>query len=428
MIWRKTNASATQTSQPDGLAAVEMQLGDRLRGERATLGKSLLDVQRELKIKASFVAAIENCDLSVFETPSFVAGYVRSYARYLGLSPEEIFAQFCRESGFAPVNGSGLGGVNAVARGARPAGGVARAGEGAARDPFAEANARFMPRGEAAFTHIEFGAIGSLLAVLALIGGLGYGGWAILREVQRVPVAEVETVPLSGSAQLAETAPAPVPALAPLLPQGVMGAGAEGTAPALASSEVLMERLYRPQALDMPVLISRDGPIAAIDPSKTGALARQAAAAAPPLLGPGLPAGEDVQVSAPEAPAVALVAARPAWVRVSAADGTVLFEKTLDAGERYIVPQMEVPALLRAGNSSAIYFLVNGQTYGPAAAGPEVVKDVPLSAEALHLAYQPADPAADAELAKAVALAEAVQNPAGEEAALAPVTPIAPSP
>jgi len=421
MIWRKANASATQTSQPTGVDGPDLQLGDRLRGERATLGKSLLDVQRELKIKASFVAAIENCDLSAFETPSFVAGYVRSYARYLGLNPEEIFAQFCRESGFAPVNGAGLGGAARVPRLA--GGGAMRGGESGARDPFAEANARFMPRGESALAQIEFGAIGSLMAVLALIGGLGYGAWAILREVQRVPVVTVETGALPSAPQVA--AAAPTPAVAPLLPQGVIGAATDGAAsPALASSEVLMERLYRPQALDMPVLISRDGPIAAIDPAKTGALARFAAA--PAAARSPLPVAEEVQVSAPEAPGVALVAARPAWVRVSAADGTILFEKTLDAGERYVVPQMELPALLRAGNSSAIYFLVNGQTFGPAALGPQVVKDVPLSAEALRLAYKPADPAADADLAKAVALAEAV-SPGADAPALpgeaAPASP-----
>jgi cytoskeletal protein RodZ len=37
-----------------------------------------------LRIKADYVAAIENADPSVFPNPSFVPGYVRAYARYLG--------------------------------------------------------------------------------------------------------------------------------------------------------------------------------------------------------------------------------------------------------------------------------------------------------------------------------------------------------
>ncbi len=76
-----------------------------MRGERATLGKSKLDVQRELRIKASYIAAIENCDPSAFDTPGFIAGYVRSYARYLDMDPDETFATFCAESGFATAHG-----------------------------------------------------------------------------------------------------------------------------------------------------------------------------------------------------------------------------------------------------------------------------------------------------------------------------------
>jgi hypothetical protein len=74
--------------QPAGFDDFEVRLGDIIRGERATMGKSLLDVQRELHIRATYIAAIESGDLSAFEAPSFIAGYVRSYARYLGLDPD----------------------------------------------------------------------------------------------------------------------------------------------------------------------------------------------------------------------------------------------------------------------------------------------------------------------------------------------------
>ena len=63
-----------QAGLPPGFDDPDIRLGDLMRGERATLGKSLLDVQRELRIRASYVAAIENCDISAFDAPSFVAG------------------------------------------------------------------------------------------------------------------------------------------------------------------------------------------------------------------------------------------------------------------------------------------------------------------------------------------------------------------
>ena len=83
-----------------GFDSYEVSLGDALRGERATLGKSLLDVERDLKIRAAYISAIEECDIDAFPNTGFVAGYVRSYARYLNLDPDPTFEAFCREANF----------------------------------------------------------------------------------------------------------------------------------------------------------------------------------------------------------------------------------------------------------------------------------------------------------------------------------------
>jgi Uncharacterized protein conserved in bacteria len=105
MIGRWSKPPVEELEHPRGFDDFELKLGDIMRGERATIGKSLLDVQRELKIKATYIAAIENADPSVFETQGFIAGYVRSYARYLDLDPDWAFSRFCQESGFAVVHG-----------------------------------------------------------------------------------------------------------------------------------------------------------------------------------------------------------------------------------------------------------------------------------------------------------------------------------
>ena len=85
----------------NGFDSYDIRLGEELRGERATLGKSLLNVQKDLRIKAAYISAIENCDLNAFPNKGFIAGYVRSYARYLNLNPETIFERFCLESGYS---------------------------------------------------------------------------------------------------------------------------------------------------------------------------------------------------------------------------------------------------------------------------------------------------------------------------------------
>ncbi|MEY8100046.1 DUF4115 domain-containing protein, partial [Falsihalocynthiibacter sp. S25ZX9] len=98
---------------------------------------------------------------------------------------------------------------------------------------------------------------------------------------------------------------------------------------------------------------------------------------------------------------------RPAWVRVSAADGTVIFEKILDTGEEFIIPATEVPPMLRAWNSGSVYFGVNGETYGPAGRAGSVASKVVLAQDSLSEAYKVADMDADQDLAKYVALAAA---------------------
>ena len=394
MSGRRLPPSADEANEPKGFDDFDLRLGDIMRGERATLAKSLLDVQRELKIKASYIAAIENADVSAFETPGFVAGYVRSYARYLGLDPEWAFSRFCEEAGFTVSHG-----MSAAASG------PGRSGRRKAEysDPLANPNASFVPRGEAFLAGVQPGAIGSILVLLVLIGGLGFGGWKVLQEVQQVRLAPVDKAPgvvadldpLAAGGGGFASAPSPLETAAIRTP----GSGAVRRTDAL-------DRLYRPQALDVPVFVARDGPIAAIDPRKVGALHPTPAdvPTGEPVAAPG---DTPVQVVAETTPGVEILAVRPSWVRVQSADGTIIFEKILDSGERYLVPLTEEAPVLRAGNSGSVYFAVNGQTYGPAAPGAQVVKNVALSAESLTQTFGLADVTLDSDLAKMVDVAAA---------------------
>lgn len=361
-----------EVAPPRGFDDFDLRLGDVMRGERATMGKSLLDVQRDLKIRASHIAAIENADISAFETQGFVAGFVRSYARYLGLDPEWAYATFCEESGFAGVDAFGT--REQPARTAQP--------EQRARAPRPEFAIQFPDTRPGFFDTVQPGAIGSLMVLVALLAGLGYGGVMLFREVQRVDLAPVEQAPVV------------VDRLAVLDP--VSPAGQDSGSPAAAGPDRLA-RVYRPQTLDVPVVVARDGPIATLDPSTTGVLAGSARAR--PFLAETASTAEDeaeaiaaqVRLAENARPTVELVAVRPAWVRVSAPDGTVLFEKILDAGERYAVPETDVAPVLRAGNSGSVFFVVNGQTFGPAGPGTSVAKRVSLAAADIEGGYAVAE-------------------------------------
>lgn len=377
--WTEEPPVVEEEARPKGFDDFDLRLGDIMRGERATMAKSLLDVQRELKIKATYIAAIENADPSAFETQGFIAGYVRSYARYLNLDPEWAYARFCSEANFATSHGMSPAASSNTVNVDAPV------NEGP-RDPFA-ADAVFVPQGEALFSRIEPGAIGSSLVLVALIAGIGFGGWSVLQEIQKVQFAPVAQAPgvtstLEGSSVTTVDRDDSV------------------------SASDALDRLYRPQALDVPVLVARDGPIATLDPSLGGTLSDPSTIAevSTQTLTP-IAENAPVQVVSGDLPEVVLFAVRPSWIRVSSVDGTVLFEKILDAGERYELPSTEEAPLLRAGNAGSIYFAVNGETYGPAGDGPSVVKGVALSSDDLKRAYSVADLSKDNDLAKVVAVA-----------------------
>mgnify|MGYP001798540818 CR=1 FL=1 len=103
-----------------------------------------------------------------------------------------------------------------------------------------------------------------------------------------------------------------------------------------------------------------------------------------------------------------LFAREPVWVRVRSADGTVLLEKILNGGERFVLPRTDAAPTLRAGNSGSLYFAVNGQTLGPAGPGTSIARNVSLGASDLMAAYSPVDLTADPELAR---LAELIAAP-----------------
>jgi len=392
---RPTPEKREEPPRLKGFDEFESRLGDIMRGERATLGKSLLDVQRDLKIRVAYIVAIENCDPSAFEIPGFIAGYVRSYARYLGMDPEQVYADFRRESGFLPPNETN--GRTSRAKVSMP---IRSSEGGEAPDPFAGPNRKFLPPRESVIGPLDLPAIGSIAILLILIAGIAFGGWAVLKEIQRVDLAGSTEAPLMGTGLDPLESAAHVP-----VDEDVAGDDLQHEA---------LARLYRPEALDVPILEPRDGPIAAVNPEYHGIFAASAPIVAPPESLEDAPvaaarseAVPKVQVVEETAPEVALVAVRPAWVRVSGADGSVLLEKTLSAGERFTVPATEEPPSLWVGESGAVYFAIGDDHHGPAGPDGKVTRNVVLAAEALRERYEIADLAQDSDLSRVVTQARA---------------------
>ena len=365
-----------------GFDDFEVRLGDIMRGERATHGKSLMDVQHELKIKAAYIAAVEDADPSVFDTPGFIAGYVRSYAKYLGMDPEEAFELFCKESGFKPIHGmSDKALPNRLSREQRLAVSTARpsSGLGASTTPF-------LPPLESFFNRVDIRAIFSCFVLVFLFGGLGFAAYTVVQKIQRVQMVPVEQPPLVASDLDPLRSRVPVD----------LTSGQANT-----RSDEIYSRIYRPQALDRPILVPRDGAISNLNPSEQGAFTSPIPAQESDM---DTPINDTLQsvaaaVEMPTAPPplrlverlpdrVQLVAEQGVWLRVKDADGSIIFEKIMDAKKPFDVPLTDRPALIeRAGNSGALFFLVNGELYGPAGNGARTVKNIELSPENLTQTY-----------------------------------------
>lgn len=402
MIGRKHSRSVEEVVERKSFDDFELRLGDVMRGERATMGKSLLDVQRELRIKAAYIAAIENCDPDAFDTPGFIAGYVRSYARYLGMKPDEAFETFCEESGFSVAHGMSKE-ASVVKKPVRDTGG---SGRGLEADMFNRPNTPFIPKGESFLARVEPGAVGSVLVLVVLISGIGFGGFSILQQVQRVQVAPVDQAPvvLSDLDPLDSVTPLQQDELSIVVAQ-------EEAASPLAGK---LEDFYRPDALDVPVLTARDAPISTIDPRTIGNFAQgpdpepmSDSVLAELMIADAIVAGVAEPsvpiVSKDPGPALRMVAVRPAWVRVTAADGSIILETIMEPGDTWDAPAEGDPATLRTGESGAIYFALNGEYYGPVGETGTITSNVALTVDALKASYAVADMTADQALATTVA-------------------------
>lgn len=401
-----------------GFDSYPIMLGDEMRGERASLGKVLEDVERDLRINRRLIVAIENCDLEGFPNRSVIAGYVRSYARYLGMDAEDAYQRFCNESGYRS-----------------PAAIIAeQGGRGRARLPLlpvgavsAEiSNSRFaMPAGHGrAMPAVSFGALTSITALLALMAGLGYGGYALLQDIQRVSLAPVNQAPIVVAEAPDIAMPEPESEILPLPEPGDYHDGG------------IMAAMAAPMMLQPIDTLRRDGPISAIDPRTAGVFAlpeeeepeaaqlaaridsaddairfaalfgaavdhsKDAEAGArgqglksPDMLatelvgmaGLGMNSGQmdagehEIEVAA-AAGVVMLHASEDAWVRVRERDN-VIFEGTLGAGDRYELPPRIDSPVLKAGNAGGLFIGVDGVFYGPLGGRGQIARDVSLLAE-----------------------------------------------
>lgn len=344
-----------------GYDSYTVTLGDKLRGERATLGKTLDDIQKETRLRIEFLLGIENADITAFPAPSFIAGYVRSYASHLNLDPDECFNQFCKESGFIGLQ-SEIDGKkrNKVIKPTK-----------LLDEPILNPQIQKKKINNGILNNFSFSGLFSLTALLVLILGLGYGGVTVLNEVQKVNLSPINQSPSVQS--ISSTS----------IDENSFFDDVESNNTNIASNSDL-EEFYRPTELVLPLMTPRDGPISAIDPAISGVYVEDKNSVISEINQEDIiQVKKNPQVIEEDQPSVYVVAQKPAWVRIYEPNGNILFENILDTGQRYEVPQSAQTAMLRAGNSGSVYLMIDNNFYGPLGTATGVAKKVNLRAETI---------------------------------------------
>ena len=378
-----------------GFDSYEVSLGDALRGERATLGKSLLDVERDLKIRAAYIAAIEECDIKAFPNTGFVAGYVRSYARYLNLDPDPTFEAFCREANF---KGTDVTTFQQTSKSRSKSPKVKEIKAGSLSEKWEPG-----PVGIIANNNINtisfFNSIGPALVLVLLLASLGYGGLKIFQNIQRIDLVAIEQSPVVRNGPIASFSST-----------GDLGAESNSGV----NTDVLA--LYSDQIMESSLSNPRDGRIADIDINETGFYAESANegaglrfSVAPNILGQlNLPEIKPLEVESDqplnygktvrdlnkvkkeiqnilplpsfytELPKILLFSFGPSWIKLESEKYGTSYEVIMDSQNPFEIGSDWFYSTLRAGNANNLYFIVNGAAFGPLG-DKSVIKNVEVS-------------------------------------------------
>ena len=86
----ETGSEESHAASEEEAYKVQDTVSSVLRQEREKLGLTQKDVADQLFLAVSFIAHLENAEYDKFPKKVFIKGYIRSYARILGLSGEDL--------------------------------------------------------------------------------------------------------------------------------------------------------------------------------------------------------------------------------------------------------------------------------------------------------------------------------------------------
>lgn len=299
---------------PQGSAASSADatsVGAQLRRVRESRGETTGDVAHSLKLTSRQIEAMEAGRLDLLPGPAFARGFLRNYARYLGVDPAAVLLAYEFEANTQAVELLPV----SNAEGVMPTGGASRA------------------------VQLPAALIAGVLLVVVIAGW--YFDWFRMPD-EPVAVTEhaLEPAGPGEAANMSEAVAVPAP--------GIMSPAADSVSPALAPMPA------------PPAVIGSTPPVtpSAVAPVPPGATL--AAGAAAPAIAPPAPA-----VEAPRADGVAHLVFRfggESWVEVRDASGAIVYSGISNAGSTRTV-QGKPPFALVVGNARQVSLEYRGKPY-----------------------------------------------------------------
>jgi len=288
--------------------------GADLRLARERLGWSISDIAESLHIRVTYLAALEEGRLNLLPGTAYALGFLRTYAKALGLDPEEMVRRFRSETAA-----------------------VSREPELVFPAPVPEGG---LP-------------VGALVLLGLVLVVCAYGGWYRLSGEGRLPAETSLPIP-ERLAPLAEQAMRTPP---PVTPE---------PAPAPRESAVSTATLASPDAPETP-------PPAAYAPTSAAASpVMPPATALAPATAPLAPAQ-----TGPDQSRLTIRATADAWILVKDRGGPVLLNRILKAGETWSVPP-KPNLVMTTGNAGGTEVLLDGETTASLGGAGAVRRDLPL--------------------------------------------------
>jgi cytoskeleton protein RodZ len=82
----------------------ELRIGEVLKGTRTRLRLDIATVERQTKIRTKYLRALENEEWDVLPGPTYVKGFLRTYASYLGLDADALVDEYRRSVERSPAS------------------------------------------------------------------------------------------------------------------------------------------------------------------------------------------------------------------------------------------------------------------------------------------------------------------------------------